>query len=325
MGKEKIRNKNGILTAVYKLGKYERVNTEEVKILVNGRVRGLAPVAVYEKRWKTELEICQHFWTPLSAYQGSYLTDSVLMSFLKHTLQIAYDCERYGLRIDNLCWDQKKVYVDRDGNVRMIYWPVTTLEQNSATALEFYREFCAPIQRCTGIDQRIAKRYTAYFYQRQHFDFPAFRQLLMELVDQWRRAASQRTPEEDNQNPREKPGKAPCKYYGSLEWIQTGTHFAMDKDCISIGRDSRQCQVHLKGCRLVGRLHAQILLREGQYYLVDKGSINGTSVDGVRLEPERRWPLVNGARICFADQEFVFREMPGHNTISIHQMKRGIL
>jgi hypothetical protein len=48
----------------------------------------------------------------------------------------------------------------------------------------------------------------------------------------------------------------------------------------------------------VSRRHARIVLQEGQYYLEDQGSTNGTFVNrGRRLEPGQRHPLKDGDEI----------------------------
>ena len=322
MGKEKIRNRNGILNASYKLGKYERVNMEEVKILVNGTVKGLVPVAVYEKRGLL-LEIEQQGWTPLEAYQGAYLTDAVVMAFLKNTVRIAYDCERYGLRIDNLCWDFNKVFVDSQRNIRMIYWPVTTLVRDTDAALNFYRKFCELMKLCGRINPQIIYRYESYFYQRENLDFPVFHQLMAELIEQWQQEVRQRNQNEEQEKKAQKFHSGEKAYFGWLERTSTGARYPLNCECMHIGRDDRVCQLLLTGHITVARVHAQLKRSEGRYYLIDLGSRNGTRVNNVKLEKGKPRPLTNGEKIKFAEVEFVFLDAMESDTISIHQKKRG--
>jgi pSer/pThr/pTyr-binding forkhead associated (FHA) protein len=44
----------------------------------------------------------------------------------------------------------------------------------------------------------------------------------------------------------------------------------------------------------VSRVHASINVDRGRVYLTDLGSVNGTRVNGVRLEPHLARPLQNG-------------------------------
>ncbi len=56
----------------------------------------------------------------------------------------------------------------------------------------------------------------------------------------------------------------------------------------------------------VSRRHAQITLEQGVYYIQDSASANGTLLNGVRLEPDRKAPLTAGAIIGLGP-EILFR------------------
>lgn len=57
----------------------------------------------------------------------------------------------------------------------------------------------------------------------------------------------------------------------------------------------------------VSRLHAEILVEESSYYIIDLGSSNGTYINNIRLEPKKRHPLnlgdqidlTNGSKVTF--------------------------
>ena len=64
-----------------------------------------------------------------------------------------------------------------------------------------------------------------------------------------------------------------------------------------MGRSS-QCGVTLED-GLVSRVHAQIVARNGGYYLADNGGANGTTVGGVRVSGEVA--LADGSEIRLGD------------------------
>lgn len=85
-------------------------------------------------------------------------------------------------------------------------------------------------------------------------------------------------------------------------------HFVLDPDAETpaiIGREAR-CDLAIVD-RSVSRAHAAIIYRreDGGWYLQDRGSRNGTSVDGVALgsAPQR---IRHGARVAVASFEFRF-------------------
>ncbi len=71
---------------------------------------------------------------------------------------------------------------------------------------------------------------------------------------------------------------------------------------LTLGR-AGGCQVTIDDT-YVSQLHARLFLREGQYYVEDLGSTNGTYLNGVPLSGPQ--PLHDGDRIRIGDSEFTF-------------------
>lgn len=326
MGKETIKYKRGELILTNKLGKFERLNQEEMKILINQTVQGLAPVNMTEKRRHVILQVNQLNWTPLASYMKNTMNVQTALTFIWSTLRIAFDCERYGLRVDNLCWDANKVFVDPQGNVCMVYWPVTTLEQAKSNALAFYFSFYG-ILYGAGADAEILGRYYSYFYQRDYFDFPVFYQMIQVILDQWRRSQYREKREENARRKQEqlKALRPDSRYVVASGWLEkpgSSEKISLAQEEIIVGRDSTQCAVVVTDCDGVSRRHAVIKNRENQYFLADLDSKNGTFVDGVRLKPKERVLLNDGATIRFGSATYIFHKTNLNQTISIHHMRR---
>jgi DNA-binding CsgD family transcriptional regulator len=80
---------------------------------------------------------------------------------------------------------------------------------------------------------------------------------------------------------------------------------------ITIGRDPTN-DVVLEADQLASRSHAEITVRNGQWYLVDLGSRNGTVVNG---RTTHRYPLRDGDVIGIGSTHFEFvLESDPHNT-----------
>ena len=56
----------------------------------------------------------------------------------------------------------------------------------------------------------------------------------------------------------------------------------------------------------VSRKHVDILKEQGEYFLVDLGSTNGTYIDGKKLQPGVKEKICNGSVVRFADEEYKF-------------------
>lgn len=326
MGKEKLKNKRGVLLLTNRLGKFERLNHEEWKILVNGTVQGLAPVAVVEKRRALVLQVQAENWTPLSVYMANPMDAETALSFIWNTLRIAFDCERHGLRTDNISWDPQKVFVDPQGNLQMVYWPITTLDKPQYNALMFYYGFCG-ILYDSGIDRQIADMYYGYFYQRAYFDMSSFYRMVQDVLDRWRNL-QRKVRKEDERRKREqpfddlRPDRSVSVATGYLERVDTGEEIWLTRSKTVFGRDPTACDVPITGVDNVSRRHGAIINRDDQYYAVDLGSKNGTFVETHRLREKEKVLLVDGHTVRFGNAAFVFRQSQQNGTIHIHQMQR---
>ena len=56
----------------------------------------------------------------------------------------------------------------------------------------------------------------------------------------------------------------------------------------------------------VGKVHAEILYRDGRYFIKDFNSRNGTFVNGTRIGGGMEHEIVNGSRITFANSDYLF-------------------
>ena len=327
MGKEKVKNKNGLLILSNRLGKFERLNQEEMKVLSNQAVQGLPPVTVDIRRRKTVLYITAQNWYPLSAYLPMELDGETVLSYIWNTLRIAYDCERYGLRTDHLCWDADRVYLDAaQGTVNMIYWPVTTLEAGQESALRFFLGFCDPLAR-SGVDGSIVRTYSAYFYQRDHFDIAQFYGMVREILEQWRTLRYRERVDRDRRRDQRsfEPPKRDARFATNAAWLEcreTLENISLTQQKTVIGRDPGSCGLLIGAEKGVSRCHAVITNRDGQYYLEDLDSRNGTFVQSKRVYPGERVNLVDGVVLRFGSAKYTFRKKEVSQTISIHDLQR---
>ncbi len=79
---------------------------------------------------------------------------------------------------------------------------------------------------------------------------------------------------------------------------------------VSIGR-SRQCDVQVSN-ESVSKVHASIALdrRSGSYSVLDRGSRNGTCINGEEIAKDTKVSLWSGAYLSFGDAVYVFIDPP---------------
>lgn len=87
--------------------------------------------------------------------------------------------------------------------------------------------------------------------------------------------------------------------------LNSGQVFSLEKDIILIGKWRGSVDIWLD-VPTVSRIHGKILHQEEQDLLVDLNSKNGTVLNGEYLDPEKSYPLQDGDRIAFAQEEFLY-------------------
>ncbi len=89
-------------------------------------------------------------------------------------------------------------------------------------------------------------------------------------------------------------------------WTESGDYqeFEIEKQTTSIGRLPGNDIV--LNTNAVSRYHAQIEVADGQVFLLDKETVNGTFINDQIITPETRYPLSKDSRIVMGDVRMVF-------------------
>lgn len=88
--------------------------------------------------------------------------------------------------------------------------------------------------------------------------------------------------------------------------VKTNEMAVMGKHLFRMGASKYDNEMTVKGNVFVSRWHAEIVARNGKYFLRDKNSKNKTFVNGVALAPGQEAELMSGSRFKLADEEFIF-------------------
>ncbi|MBR2766234.1 MAG: FHA domain-containing protein [Blautia sp.] len=91
-----------------------------------------------------------------------------------------------------------------------------------------------------------------------------------------------------------------------LRRCSDGSQYRMENTRLRVGRKPDEADAVITGNGRIGRLHCILSSEGGRYFIQDNRSVNGTVVNGHRLEAGGRAELTNGSRIKLADEEFIF-------------------
>ena len=87
---------------------------------------------------------------------------------------------------------------------------------------------------------------------------------------------------------------------------RTGEKVLIDRNIFKLGKDDTYVDYCIRDNPTVSRNHADIVRKADGFYLVDKGSLNHTFVDGEKLKANEYRKLRNGCLIQLADEVFEF-------------------
>lgn len=83
--------------------------------------------------------------------------------------------------------------------------------------------------------------------------------------------------------------------------VRTGQSVPMQGTEFSIGADPGCCNLVLQN-DYISKRQVTVFFTEGGYTVVDHGSTNGTTLNGVKLQPTRRYPIRSGDRLILANE-----------------------
>ncbi len=95
-----------------------------------------------------------------------------------------------------------------------------------------------------------------------------------------------------------------------LEYFENGlsTKIKLNKESIIVGKLRGQCDFALNNNK-ISKMHAEFIVRNGEYFVKDYNSTNGTYINGSnqRIQSNVEYPIFNGDRITLANVDLTFR------------------
>ena len=85
--------------------------------------------------------------------------------------------------------------------------------------------------------------------------------------------------------------------------------FIIDKDEFTLGKNFNVVDGFIPYNEGISRVHCKIVFDNGEYFLVDLGSLNGTYINGARIPVKSHVPIAVGDIIGVANIEFIVEEL----------------
>ncbi|MDE7431954.1 MAG: FHA domain-containing protein, partial [Lachnospiraceae bacterium] len=89
--------------------------------------------------------------------------------------------------------------------------------------------------------------------------------------------------------------------------LKNNEKIIIDKEVFRIGKEKSFVDYFIGDNPAISRSHAYIIMRDGEYYIVDTNSRNHTYVNGIMINSNTEHKLENGASIRFANEDFEYK------------------
>lgn len=102
--------------------------------------------------------------------------------------------------------------------------------------------------------------------------------------------------------------KIDVRFKAWLLRVKTNETIELPQGEFKLGRSNTQSDYVISGNSGIGRLHARIITRGCQCFVIDNNSVNKTYLNSRELEGDREYPLENGDSIRLMNEKFTFHQ-----------------
>lgn len=269
-----------------------------VKMLAGNRIQGLPQTAYHDGRLKvriTGMESLYQYFGKNAAPRGK----EKLLAFFSNLITTALSLEEYMLSMDRLLLDAGEIYVNaQTAQVFIPYIPVQSDEvKNAVQCLEEIKALCSVL-----LEAAEASHCEETVLQSAEFQVPEPQEDYgsTEEFDRLQTCAKESLELKEGTKNLKKE-KIPY-----LVRKRTGERIAINRTLFKLGKDASYVDYCIKDNPAVSRNHADILRKKDGYYLVDKGSLNHTFVNGKKLALDEYRKLEDGCLVQLANEVFEF-------------------
>ena len=302
----------------------EQIDRLAVKMLAGNRIKGVPQTIYQDGRLKvriTGMESLYEYFSKSSAPSGK----EQMLAFLADMITTALSLEEYMLSVDRLLLDPKEIYLSEQADQVLIpYIPIQCdVRKDAGQCLEEIRDFCSVLLRAFA-DQCSAQNDNASVdaFAQGEADEDDYNNA-EEEADEDGYGSIEEGADEDGYGSTEEFDRLQKNAKESLELKQrtrnlkeelfpylirkrTGERIAINRNLFKLGKDASYVDYCIRDNPAVSRNHADIVRKPDGYYLIDKGSLNHTFVNGKKLAVDEYRKLENGCLMQLADEVFEF-------------------
>ena len=326
------------ITISNELKQDESLKELEFDTIAGGNFEGIFPVTFDNVSNTISINCSASNIETLRAYFSGVVNKNEFLQVVTQIFEIIKKCEKNNMDIHNLYLDIDNVFIDKKTDkIQCIFWPI---ENNMYThsPFAFLSDLPYRLVFSKNEDNTYISAYIKFFRNSPSFTISNVETFLHRLAGNIVTVASgslsdsrriyndgtvDTAPTIVYDDPGEiltakldpdlktmhsgillQPGEQ--HYFPYLIRIKTLDQIIVNKPVFRLGKDRRFCDYTITDNGAVSRNHADIIKRDGNYYVLDHNSTNKTYIDGKSIPVESEVEILSGSKIRLANEEFIF-------------------
>ncbi len=284
-----------------------------VRILASGNYSGIVPCV--QVPGGNGVQLSYNTWNMKTLYE---LLPSMYPYRFKviaeNLLAMPAILKSYGvLKCENIYLSLDRIYVSDDNKVHLVYVPLKSADNKDYSGL-FETKLKENISKIVKYFPNVSDSSVAAYLRSMGCDVAAPAQPPVQNIPQPAIPVQpvqniqpvQNVQPAGNMQPSYNPVPAARFILRSLDGRGD---IVITKNEFVIGKSHERADGVVPGSNLVSRAHCKAIIRGDECYLVDTNSLNGTTINGIKMIPGNEHRLINGFEIAIADVKYTFIQM----------------
>ncbi|MDE6620946.1 MAG: FHA domain-containing protein [Lachnospiraceae bacterium] len=274
----------------------EQVDRLAVRMLTGNHIKGIFQTEYRDNKLKLRITGMKSLYEYVQDNNTSKDKEQ-LLKYFADMLTTALSLEEYMLSADKLMLNPREIYVNEAENKVLIpYIPLKDVApKDSRRCLEEIRGLCSVL--IDGISEEALHILTVADICQEP----------QESYDSAEEPDSQQESAKEQAKPKDSAETSEKEVLPYIVRKRTREKIVIDRSPFKLGKDASCVDYCMKDNPAVSRNHADIVRKPDGYYLVDKGSLNHTFVNGKKLAADEYRKLEHGCLMQLANEVFEFR------------------
>ncbi|MDE6218915.1 MAG: FHA domain-containing protein [Lachnospiraceae bacterium] len=274
----------------------EQVDRLAIRMLTGNQIKGMFQTEYRDNKLKLRITGMKSLYEYIQDNNTSKDKEQLLRYFAD-MLTTALSLEEYMLSADKLMLNPREIYINEAENKVLIpYIPLKDVApKDSRRCLEEIRGLCSVL--IDGISEEALHILTVADICQEP----------QESNDSTEELANQQKNEGEHAKLNDSAETSEKEAVPYIVRKRTKEKIVINRNPFKLGKDASCVDYCMKDNPAVSRNHADIVRKQDGYYLVDKGSLNHTFVNGKKLAVDEYKKLDHGCLMQLANEVFEFR------------------